>query len=85
MKKEARLFLKNMIKSNGFIADGLYEEHPRFWRSNNQHSARLMDLGLLGYLKREQYIRRDSQGRYVITPKGVKFAQPWWKRWFELS
>jgi hypothetical protein len=74
-----------MIDSGGFIADGVYEDHPRFWHSNNAHSARLVDLGLLGYLKRQGYIRRDNQGRYLVTESGRRFAQPWYKRWFELA
>ena len=82
MKHEARIFLRRMIKSNGFIADGVYEEHPRFWHSNNAHSARMMDLGLWAYLKNMGYIKRDVQGRYVVTDKGTQFAKPWYKRMF---
>ena len=83
IEKDARRFLRRMIKHNGFIADGIYEEHPRFWKSNNSHSTSLMDLGIFGFLKRGGYIKRDNQGRYLITEKGYKFAAPWYKRIFQ--
>jgi hypothetical protein len=83
MKSEAKKFLRRMIATGGFIADGIYEEHPRFWKSNNKHSTTLMDLGLFGYLQRERLIMRDKSGRFLITEKGKRFAKTWWERIME--
>lgn len=82
IEKDAKKFLRRMIQTGGFIADGVYEEHPRFWKSNNSHSYSLVDLGVLGYLKRNGYIQRDRAGRYVVTEAGIKFARPWYQKLF---
>jgi hypothetical protein len=76
-----------MIKTNGFIADGLYSDDvaPRFWRSNNQYSARMIDLAIFTYLRREGLLVKDRAGRYLVSDKGRKFAKPWWQRWFALN
>jgi hypothetical protein len=85
MEKEARQFLRRMISDGGFVADGLYESHPRYWRSNNSHSSRMIDLSLLAYLTKNGYLRRDKTGRLLVTHEGKHFAKPWYKRWFELA
>lgn len=80
IEKDARYFLRRMIKHNGFIADGVYDEHPRLWKSNNAHSSTLMDLGVLGFLRREKLVARDNCGRLVVTERGKRFAKPWYMR-----
>jgi hypothetical protein len=73
-----------MIRTGGFIANGLYEEDtsPRFWRSNNQYSARMMDIMLFEYLIRNGLIIKGRDGRYLISDKGVMFSKPWYIRMF---
>ena len=83
MEQMAKKFLRRMIKSGGFIADGVYDESPRFWESNNKHSTRLMDVSLLNFLRVNRYVFRDSTGRLLISEKGKRFATPWYKRIFE--
>ena len=83
MKKTAKKFLQRMINKNGFIADGVYEDYPRFWHSNNRCSSSLMDLTLYHYLHKNGYIMRDRTGRFLVSDKGKAFATPWYKRIFE--
>ena len=85
VEKDARKLLQRMIRYSGFIADGIYHEHPRFWSSDNRCSSSLIDLGMFGYLQRQRLIQRDRCGRYLVTEKGRRFARPWYIRWFELA
>lgn len=87
MESYARRFLKRMCKNNGFLAEGLYEcdTSPRFWHSNNKYSARMIDLSLFNYLRKNRLIIQDKSGKYIISNKGRKFIRPWYIRWFEFS
>ena len=71
-----------MIDNNGFIADGVYDEFPRFWYDNNKTSSRLMDISLFHYLYREKFICRDNTDRFFVTEKGRDFALPWYRKIF---
>jgi hypothetical protein len=84
MKKDMKKFLKRMIKDQGFIADGVYSDGPRFWIDNNRVSSRLMDIVLFTELRRNGYIKQDRTGRYLVTKKGVKFVTPWYKKIFDV-
>ena len=80
MEKMAKKFLQRMINKNGFIADGVYDEFPRYWHSNNKCSSRLMDITLYHFLYNNGYIIRDRTGRFLVSEKGKQFATPWYKR-----
>ena len=83
MKSEAKKFLKRMIDNGGYIANGVYEELPRYWHSDVKTSSRLMDITLFHYMLRERLICQDRTGRYLITTKGEKLVIPWWKKVFK--
>ena len=82
MEKEAREYLRRMIKCGGFIAVGLSGQHPRMWRGNNSCSTSMTNTRLLSYLKREKLVAQDGGGRLIVTDKGRKFARPWYLRLF---
>jgi hypothetical protein len=84
MHKIAKKFLRRMIRENGFISDGIYEEFPRFWHSNNRHSSTLMDITLLHYLQKQRLIYKDKTDRFLITEKGKRFARTWYQKLFGL-
>jgi hypothetical protein len=85
MEKDARKLLQRMIKCNGFIADGVLQEPPRFWSSDSRCSSSLIHYGLLIFLQKKRFVEADKCGRYLITERGRRFARPWYKRWFELT
>jgi hypothetical protein len=82
MEKEARLFLRRIIKCGGFIATGISGQQPRLWRGNSSYSTSMINIRLLSYLKRERLVAQDNNGRLLITDKGRKFAKPWYLRLF---
>ena len=84
MIHDLKKFLKRMIKHQGYIAQGMYNEGHRFWTSSTQMSGSLVDVALFHVLRREGYIRKDVTGRYWPTDKGRKFATPWYKKIFDV-
>ena len=81
IEKDAKKFLQRMIKHNGFIADDVVRQHPKFWTNNSKCSSTFMDLAVLAYLQNNGLIRQDRCGRFLITKKGKEFATPWYKKW----
>jgi len=77
--KNARKLLRKIIKRGGFVAEDL-NRNPRIWESTSHHSASYLDLTILSYLQKEDFLRRDTCGRLLVTEKGVKFARPWFMR-----
>jgi len=82
MEKEARQFLRRMIKSGGFVAAGMSDSQPRLWRNNSSYSAGMINTNMLQYLQREKLVAKDRNGRLLVTDKGRKFAKPWCLRLF---
>ena len=83
--RQMKQFLRRMIKHNGFVASGVYNERPYFWYDNVQLSNSYIDILLFHSLKVNRYISKDAMNRYYPTEEGKDFAKPWYKRIWWLS